>query len=147
MESTSDLLQEWRSIIMLLSLLTSMNNSGRSNFPMVRSAVKECGNGSDSLRKRNMLNALSALLVLNGEVVTCVAHSLEVKSQEKGSPHLTFSDADERFSEITVVANPRHKPMDKHFKPNLGICTLVDSGVSHLPCIKRGDWANILTIP
>jgi hypothetical protein len=126
-ESITDPHKAFRGIMMLLTLVTAINNGGHLVLP--RETDSEDGTTSDQTKGDDLLNAITAIIMRNHEIVAAFAHSLKL--------HIVLQEGMEvaNISGITTLINPRKKDKGLSQKP-----VLANAGSSHLEDILQGDF-------
>lgn len=151
---------------MLISLLTAINNDGQ---PHLQDRLKQ---SRDPLELNTyicnlILNAVTALLVRDSEVIAAVAKSPapapgrpaysapgnhpdypaihEIECLRDDQAAFDFVSNNEPFT-ITVLANPDNRWESKQVKEATGNCVLVQGGEPHQSSVKFHEWQSLFTI-
>jgi hypothetical protein len=157
--ATDHLHKEFRTLTMLLTLVTGLNN--QYGHPMLLKSFAERYEGAFERTRSNYsiaLNAVAAILVRNYEVIA--AHNDQVPSPVN-SPlkHLESIDVltvhdedwrDEDLEELqhtlstnfATFANTDHKD-DYYDRTFPGHCILANPGTSHLPLMNQSMWYSL----
>jgi hypothetical protein len=146
--------REFRTLIMLLTLVLSINNDGHATLP--RSLPDYRGNLERNLPITcTALNAVAAILVRNFEHVAVVAHdprtdttpmrpnlesegpdTLDILAMQDGGDDFNHHESMEIDTALRTMANPDNK-YDRELP---GYCVLAQSGKSHWPSIHLNPW-------
>jgi hypothetical protein len=149
--SESNLHTEFRTIILLLALVTATNNGGRSALvdafeEEYYGALESAQQSTDTL----ILNSAAAIIVRDTEsiAVASLAPPFPLGASAKPalncSPHFLAIQYEQYGKEAGVVTNPDTKGKcvqseeDRSYR-----CVLVESGTSHWPNVLKNAWYGV----
>ena len=161
--TNEDLLSRFNTLIMLLTLVTAINNDGHPTLHD-HDSTRAQQEDVDRCTRNSILNAVAALLVQDYDIVAIASHGLpkctqpDEPQQDQGPrvPYPATHEADNLFHatkpnqsslELTVVANPKN--LDDYFDhaDSLDKCVMVGRGTSYITIAKSGEWDNIVSLP
>src|ERR1700722_16860386 len=155
--STEGLHSEFRTITMLLTLVTSINNDGHPTLLAQRHAGNYRGPQETPQSNHGVsLNAITTILVRDTKVVTAIAHDPSPPSSSSSDPlthesmkpkeEMTYQvfaiQADRQWDQLgpqdtidTIITLANHDRQDKYFKKCNSACFVVRvaDGESHWP--------------
>ena len=124
----NDLHQEFRSLVMLDTLVSAVNNRGRPNFQDCTEPYQ--GALERSMPTRNKIQtAVSILLSRNAEII---AVAVKDPSTQQDFYHLWAVQQD--------LWNMKYPEVQ-------GNCILLNSGKSHFASVEFHEWDSLFTIP
>jgi hypothetical protein len=154
LDSVVMLRREARTLSILLTLVTSINNQSHPTLPM---SFEERYFGTFEKNQPNRsiaLNAIATILVRNFEIVAVMAHDPQkpplFENEQDPLDLLAVLDEDWKEEELveiqtiiskgfSALANPDTK--DRHYdKSYPGYCILASPRGSHWPAIRRDRW-------
>jgi hypothetical protein len=156
---------KFRTIIMLLTLVTAVNNGGQSILVQQQGPAKDLKIALDSANptRDNTMNSVASIMVRNGEVVATAGHyttngsttHVQVFAAQDGlkatDPQQAADGADSKINfpiesaSFTAIINPeknfgKKRIGDGHYKE-------ANQGKPHWDPILKEDWTSLLEIP